>query len=235
MPDYSSLLGTLGYDASSLQGLFGQYFKDVDPRWSQFLEPSFETAQTALGELPGMRRGLLGQLTSGLQERGVAAGRGLQARRAGAGFAGFGALDVLGRTTRAGFEREADIRRYRIGEDIARKRAGVLGTLGGKVGGFLEQLLAAGTEGLGDGGGAGTETSEDVSTNYGAWLTSMGYTTSEERFQEWKTLYGGVAAETKMGFTEWLASVGMTAGSEEWHRTGGAIWQERYQRYLGGG
>ncbi len=150
MPDYSSLLGTLGYDASSLQGLFGQYFKDVDPRWSQFLEPSFETAQTALGELPGMRRGLLGQLTSGLQERGVAAGRGLQSRRAGAGFAGFGALDVLGRTTRGGLEREMGVGRFRIGEDIARKRAGVLGTLGGKVGGFLEQLLAADTEPAGD-------------------------------------------------------------------------------------
>ena len=153
MPDYSSLLGTLGYDASSLQGLFGQYFKDVDPRWSQFLEPSFETAQTALGELPGMRRGLLGQLTSGLQERGVAAGRGLQARRAGAGFAGFGALDVLGRTTRGGLEREMGVGRFRIGEDIAKKRAGVLGTLGGKVGGFLEQLLAAGTEPAGEGDG----------------------------------------------------------------------------------
>ena len=155
MPDYSSILGTIGYDASSLQDLFGQYFQDVDPRWSQHLAPSFKTAQTALGELPGMRREMTGQLMGGLQQRGVTAARGLQSRRAGAGFAGFGALDELGRTTRAGFEREAGLGRFRIGEDIARKRAGVLGTLSGKVGGFLSQLLAAGTEAAGDGRGGG--------------------------------------------------------------------------------
>ncbi len=141
-----NLLGMIGYDAESLPDLFGQHFQNVKPIWSQFLEPSFDLAQTALGALPELRGSLLGQLTSGLQERGVAAGRGLQSRRAGAGFAGSGALDQLGQTGRRGLEQEFGRGSFRIGQDIAQKEAGILGALSGKVGGFLQTLLAAGTE-----------------------------------------------------------------------------------------
>ncbi len=145
MPDYSSLMGMLGLGAGTLPEYFGQYFEDVDPRWSQYMGEQFGAAETALGELPGLRRGMLGQLRGGLQERGVAAGRGMQARRAGAGFAGAGALDRMGRTARRGIEQEYGRGMYGIGQDIARKEAGVLGGLRGQLGGFLEMLMAADT------------------------------------------------------------------------------------------
>ncbi len=143
MPDYGSLLGMMGLEAPSLPEYFGQYFEDVDPRWSQYMGEQFGAAETALGELPGLRRGMLGQLRGGLQERGVAAGRGLQARRAGAGFAGAGALDRMGRTARRGLGQEYGRGMWGIGQDIARKEAGVLGGLRGQLGGFLEMLMAA--------------------------------------------------------------------------------------------
>ncbi len=143
MPDYSSLMGMLGLGAGTLPEYFGQYFEDVDPRWTQYMGEQFGAAETALGELPGLRRGMLGQLRGGLQERGVAAGRGLQARRAGAGFAGAGAIERGGRIARRGIEQEYGRGVWGIGQDIARKEAGVLGGLRGQLGGFLEMLMAA--------------------------------------------------------------------------------------------
>lgn len=144
MPN-GSLMEMMGYKAGGLPELFGQYFEDVDPRWTQMFEPQFEATRTALGELPGQRRGMLEQLTGGLQQRGVAAGRALQGRRAGAGFAGAGAIERFGRTARQGLEQEYGRGMWGIEQDIARKRAGVLGGLRGRIGSFLEQLMAAGT------------------------------------------------------------------------------------------
>ena len=151
MPDYSSLLGMMGYEAATLPELFGQYFEDVDPRWTQYLEPSFGLAHEALGELPGLRGGMLRQLTGGLQERGVAAGRELRARRAGAGFAGAGAIERLGRTARRGLRQEYGRGMWDIGQRIAGREAGILGALTGKVGTFLERLLAADVTPAGEG------------------------------------------------------------------------------------
>lgn len=148
MPDYSTqnLLQMMGYEAGTLPELFGQHFEDPKDVWSQFLEPSFGLAGEALGELPELRRGMLGQLTSGLQERGATAGRELQHRRAGAGFAGAGALDRAGRVSRRGLGREYESGRWGIGQDIAKREAGILGGLSGQVGSFLQALLAGGAE-----------------------------------------------------------------------------------------
>ncbi len=144
MPDYSSLLGMMGYDASSIQGLLGQYFDEPKDVWSKYLGGEFESAQKALGELPGLRRGMLGQFTSGLQERGIAAGRGIQALRAGAGFAGSGQIGQLQRTGRRGLEQEYGRGAWGIGQDIMKREAGIIGGLRGKTGSFLEMLMASG-------------------------------------------------------------------------------------------
>ena len=88
----TGLLGQIGYDASSLSDLFGQSFADPKPAWEKFLEPSFDLAREALGELPGQRRGLLGDVTSGLQKKSFVAGRRLEGRSATAGFAGSGQI-----------------------------------------------------------------------------------------------------------------------------------------------
>lgn len=185
-PRWGSLLGMMGYDVKTLPGLFGQYFEEPDPKWARYLEPSFRLAEEALGELPGQRRSMLGQLTAGLQERGVAAGRELQARRAGAGFAGAGALDRFGRTTRRGLEQEYGRGMWGIGQDIARREAGILGALTGKVGGFLEQLMAAGAGGASitppdipvtpvPGGEGGVEPGAGVNPlmSYDEWFSEM--------------------------------------------------------------
>ncbi len=144
MPDYGSLLGMMGYDVGSISGLFEQ-FEDPLASWTERLKPAFGRAQAALGELPGLRGEMLGQLRGGLQERGVAVGRGLRTRRAGAGFAGAGALDRMGRTARRGIEQEYGRGTWGIGQDIARKEAGILGGLTGTVESFLGQLMAADT------------------------------------------------------------------------------------------
>lgn len=142
MPN-GSLMEMMGYEAGGLQELFGQYFQDVDPRWSQYFEPQFETTRTALGELPGLRGGMLEQLRGGLQRRGVEAGRALRGRQAGAGFAGAGAFGREARTARRGLGEEYGRGMWGIEQDIARKRAGLLGGLRGEIGGFLGQLMAA--------------------------------------------------------------------------------------------
>ncbi|KKM79920.1 hypothetical protein LCGC14_1345060 [marine sediment metagenome] len=152
MPDYSNIMGMMGLEAPSLPEYFGQYFEDVDPRWSQYMGEQFGAAETALGELPGLRRGMLGQLRGGLQERGAAIGRGVQARRAGAGFAGAGAFGREARTARRGLGQEYGLGMYGIGQDIARKEAGVLGGLRGQLGSFMERLMAAGVTPAGDDG-----------------------------------------------------------------------------------
>lgn len=168
----------MGYQAPDLPTLFGQHFEDVDPRWTQMFEPQFEAARTALGELPGLRGGMLGQLRGGLQERGLTAGRGLQARRAGAGFAGAGALDRMGRTARRGLEEEYGRGMWGIGQDIARKRAGVLGGLRGRIGSFLEMLMAADTE---PAAGDGAVPPADFA-DYDAYVASIGMDMS---YDEW--------------------------------------------------
>ena len=142
---YSNLLQLIGFDTGSISGLFSD-FKDPKPLWAKLLEPEFKGAQEALGGLPGLRRGLLGQLTGGLQQRSVAAGSGLEGRRAQSGFAGSGQIDQLGQLGRRGLQQEFGRGSFRIDQDIQEREAGILGGLSGKVSSFLEALTASGTE-----------------------------------------------------------------------------------------
>ncbi len=137
------LLGLIGYDASSLEELFGQTFKDPKAEWSTLLQPEFKGAAEALGELPGQRRGLLGQLTSGLQERSFTAGRRIAGAAAGTGFAGSGQISQLGEASRRELGGEYGRGSFRITQDIQRREAGILAALKGNVGSFLAMLMAA--------------------------------------------------------------------------------------------
>lgn len=140
------LLGQIGYDASSLSELFGQQFAEPKAAWEQFLQPSFTLAQEALGELPGQRAGLLGELSSGLQRRSFVAGRKLAGRAATAGFQGSGQIEQLGELGRRDIGREYTQGRRGIGEDIAKREAGILGALSGNVSSFLQSLVSSGAE-----------------------------------------------------------------------------------------
>lgn len=219
-----SLMEMMGYKAPDLPTLFGQYFEDVDPRWTEMFAPQFKATQTALGELPGLRGGMLGQLRGGLQQRGVAAGRELQARRAGAGFAGSGAIERLGRTTRRGLGEEYGRGMWGIGQDIARKKAGLLGGLRGRIGSFLEMLMAADVSpATGDSDvGAG-----DVGA--GGWPLQEGYL--EERAVKTKEKLA------KLTFEKWLEqnefiNMDEFEGMEESDQ---AALESDYNEYLNGG
>lgn len=144
MPNnYGSILSMLGAryeDYPSLEAMFRGERGRYDPLWGRELGSHFAGYQAAMGELPGLRGGMLGQLRGGLQQRGIAAGRGLEARRAGAGFAGAGAIERFGRTGRRGLEQEYGRGMYGIGQDIAGREASYLATLLGKTESYLRGI-----------------------------------------------------------------------------------------------
>jgi len=201
MPN-GNIMEMMGYEAGGLPELFGQYFQDVDPRWTEMFAPRFEDTRTALGELPGLRGGMIGQLRGGLQERGIAATRGLQAQRAGAGFAGAGALDRTGRTARRGLEQEYGRGIYGIGQDIERRRAGLLGGLRDEIGGFLGQLMAAELEPASEGVTYDSGQSGIPSTG------RPGYQGEDVDYGNWRDYRseGG-----SLGYQDWIG-----AGRPEW-------------------
>lgn len=206
MPDYSSLLGMMEYEAETLPELFGQWYQDVDPIWTEQLSPAFKLAETALGELPGLRGGMLGQLRGGLQQRGIAAGRALEARRAGAGFAGAGAIERFGRMGRRGLEREYGRGMYGIEQDIAKQEAGILGTLAGKTESFLEMLGLSGvarrTTGYYDPGAPGVG---DIIIPGGDDDVVDGYGGRDPDYAAWRDYR---AEGGTLGYQDWLSYAG---------------------------
>lgn len=160
MPDFNpystgGLLGQIGYeDVSSLDELFGRTFKDPSDKWAQFLQPSFKLAGEALEELPGQQRGMVGQVTSRLQERSRVAKLRISGAAASTGFAGSGQISDLFRRSGEKIGQEYGSERYRIGQDIQRREAGILAALSGNVSSFLQALLSSGAK-LGTAGPGG--------------------------------------------------------------------------------
>lgn len=210
MPDYGSILEMMGYNYPSLEAMFKGERGRSDPLWERELGRSFGSYQTAMGDLPGLRRGMLGQLTSGLQERGIAARRGIQARRAGAGFAGAGALDRMGRTARRGLEKEYGRGMWGIGQDIAGREASLLATLLGQTQEYLGGIEPVRGTGR-DPRYWGEKPEEWTST--GEWMGPQG-----------RQPLGGFLREylprgeeiTPMTFEEFLESSGMSGSQAEY-------------------
>lgn len=152
-PDVGSLLGLLGYDASSISDLLSQNFQGTEGL-DRFLQPSFDLASTALEGLSGQRQTQVGELASIIQGRGVEAGRSIRGRSAGTGFAGGGQINRLTDITRREFSQDFSRGTAKIGEGIQRQEAGILGSLSSDVSSFLNSLLASGTQLAGAGGDA---------------------------------------------------------------------------------
>ena len=141
----ANLLSLLGFDATSIQGLLGETFQNTEGL-DKFLQPSFNLASEALSELPGQRREQLSRLSSTIGQRGITEGTRIRGTAAGTGFAGSGQISQLETSARTGRERTFETGTTRIGEDIQRQEAGIVGALSGKVSSFLSSLLASGAE-----------------------------------------------------------------------------------------